>query len=235
MIVSVLRLIFAALYSLFAAILELLIVPINKSGRPFHAIARLHARGVLAGCGVHVKVVGLENVDFSRNHIYVASHASLFDIPAVIHGIPDQIRIVYKKELHTIPIWGWAMKLGHTYIPIDRSRGPEAVHGLEKAVEKIRKGDSVLLFAEGSRTPDGTLQPFKRGPFNLAVRAGVPVVPLAINGSYRILPKHSFRIRPGTITLVLGKPIQPPSPNGKESELELRDNVRKIIQQYYQQ
>jgi 1-acyl-sn-glycerol-3-phosphate acyltransferase len=235
MILSFVRVIFALLCSLLAAVLEFFVIPFNKSGRPYHAIARLHADVVLAACGVHVNVVGLERVDFTRNYIYVASHASLFDIPAVIQGIPDQIRLVYKKELHMIPIWGWAMKLGRTYIPIDRKRGADAIESLDRAVEKIRSGSSVLLFAEGSRTPDGMLQPFKRGPFNLAVRAGVPVVPLAINGSYRILPKHSFRIRPGNFTLVVGAPIQPPAVNGRESELQLRDEVYKVIHNFYKQ
>ena len=235
MILSFLKIVFALFYTGFVSMLELIIIPFDRTGKTFHALARFHAYGVLAVCGVKVNVEGLERVDFTRNYIYVASHASFFDIPAVIHGIPDQIRIVYKKELEVIPIWGWALKLGKTYIAIDRRKGVDAAQSLEEAANKMRHGASVILFAEGTRTPDGMLQPFKRGPFNLAVRAGVPIVPLAINGSYRILPKHSWHIMPGTITLVLGAPIQPPAANGKESELKLRDEVHNVISQYYKQ
>ena len=235
MILSVLKLVFALLFSLFVGALELVVIPFDRTGNVFHAVARFHARVVLAVCSIRVNVEGLDRVNFSRSYIYVASHASFFDIPAVIYGIPGQIRIVYKKELEIIPIWGWALKLGKTYIGIDRKKGVDAIQSLEEAANKIRQGTSVLLFAEGTRTSDGKLQPFKRGPFNLAVRAGIPVVPLSINGSYRILPRNSWRIKPGTITLVLGTPIEPPAANGKESELKLRDEVYAVIRQHYQQ
>jgi len=227
-ILSALKIAFALLFSAFVATLELLTIPFNRTGSLFHALARFHARGILAGCGVSLAVEGLEAVPFTRSYIYVANHASHFDIPAVIAGIPDQIRIVYKKELEKIPIFGWGLRYGKTYIGIDRGRGQEAVQSLEAAAEKIRAGASVILFGEGTRTADGNLQPFKRGPFNLAVRANVPVVPVTINGSYEVLPRGSWRIRPGTITLVLSPPI-PPRSDGKEAELALRDETSAAI------
>ena len=92
---------------------------------------------------------------------------------------------------------------------------------------------SVLLFAEGTRTLDGKLQSFKRGAFNMALRAGVPVVPLTINGSYRILQKGSMKLRPGAVTLIFDRPIQPPPADGKEAEIALRDQVQKVIQSHY--
>ena len=233
MIVSVLRIVCAIFLSAFVASLELLFIPFHRTGHLFHSLARFHARSILAVCGVHVVVDGLALVDFSRSYIYVANHASMFDIPAVIAAIPDQIRIVYKKELEKIPIFGWGLKYGKTYISIDRGKGPDAIRSLDEAAEKIRRGASVLLFAEGTRTSDGKLQPFKRGAFNLAVKAGVPVVPLTINGSYKILKKGSLRITPGTITLVLARPIEPPASNGKNTEFQLRDQVHDIIQQQY--
>jgi 1-acyl-sn-glycerol-3-phosphate acyltransferase len=233
MILSILRILFAIAFSAFVATLELLCSPFHKTGHLFHSLARFHARGVLAACGVDVVVDGLSHVDFSRSYIYVANHASMFDIPAVIAGIPDQVRIVYKKELEKIPIFGWGLKYGKTYISIDRGKGPDAIRSLDEAAKKMRNGASVLLFAEGTRTQDGKLQPFKRGAFNLAVKAGVPVVPLTINGSYKILKKGSLRITPGTITLVLSQPIEPPMASGKDTEFQLRDQVHEIIQQHY--
>jgi 1-acyl-sn-glycerol-3-phosphate acyltransferase len=109
------------------------------------------------------------------------------------------------------------------------------MQSLDRAAERIRAGSSVLLFAEGTRSPDGNLQQFKRGPFNLAAKAGVPVVPVAINGSYRVLPRHSYRIRSGTITIVLGDPILPLKANGRNAELELRDRAYAVIERNLQQ
>ncbi|MBI1803108.1 MAG: 1-acyl-sn-glycerol-3-phosphate acyltransferase [Ignavibacteriae bacterium] len=233
MIVSVVKILLIIAWSAFVASLELLFVPFHRTGKLFHALARWHSRWALAIAGVHIIVEGLEHLDFSRSYIYVSNHASLFDIPAVLAGVPDQIRIVYKKELEKIPIFGWGLKYGKTYISVNRSSGSDAIRTLEEAAQKIRHGASVLLFAEGTRSPDGKLQQFKRGAFSLAVRAGVPVVPLAINGSYTILKKKSLRINSGTITLVLSAPIEPPSADGKESEFLLRDEVRRAIEQNY--
>lgn len=234
MIASIFKLLFEVLLTLFVSILELLTIPFNRRGRLFHALARFHSRWSLLACGVKVKVEGLERIDFSRSYIYVSNHASFFDIPAVISGIPDQIRIVYKKELEVIPLFGWGLKLGKTYIAIDRKQGHDALQSLEEAASKIRTGDSVLLFAEGTRTPDGNLQPFKRGPFNLAVKAGVPIVPVTILGSYKIMPRHSWRIRPGTIRLILSEPVEIPQANGKSAEFELRDKVHAVIAKHFE-
>src|SRR6266850_3593047 len=145
MILSFLKFLFVLLFSAFISSLELLISPFIRTGKLFHALAKLHARGVLGVCGVEVRVEGLDRVDFSRSYIYVSNHASLFDIPAVIAGIPDQIRIVYKKELEKIPIFGWALKLGKTYVAIERGGGQDALQSLEVAARKVREGTSVLL------------------------------------------------------------------------------------------
>ena len=217
--------------SLFFAALELLTMPFHHGGFLFHAIARTWAHTVLFVCGVKVQTVGLRNADFTSNYVYVSNHASMFDIPAIIAGIPDQIRIVYKKELEVIPLFGWGLKWG-SYIGIDRGRRTDAVRSLEEAAEKIRNGASVLLYAEGTRTLDGKLQPFKRGAFNLAVKAGVPVVPLIVNGSFHILRKRSIVIRPGRITLTLERPIAI-NGRGKEVEMKLMEDVHAAIAKHY--
>lgn len=211
------------------SIAALCTAPFTIKGIAYHGIARLWSRGLLVISGIRLKVGGANFLDPARSYIYIANHASQFDIPATLAGIPDQIRIVYKKELEKIPVFGWSLKFNKTYISIDRGHGESALQSLEAAAEKIRSGTSVILFAEGTRSPDGKLQPFKRGPFNLAVRAGVPVVPVTINGSYAILPKHSSRIRPGTISLTISEPIYPTGSAGKNTELELRDKVHDEI------
>ncbi|MEW6511138.1 MAG: lysophospholipid acyltransferase family protein [Bacteroidota bacterium] len=228
-----LRFFTAIAISIASAILELLLIWVDRRrGRLFHAIARGWAHAVLFVSGVKVTVTGLDNVDFSRNYVYVSNHASMFDIPAILAGIPDQIRIIYKKELEVIPFFGWGLKYG-AYIGIDRGRGVEAMKSLERAIDRIRGGASVLLYAEGTRTLDGKLQPFKRGAFNLALKAGVPVVPLTVNGSYAILRKHSINVTPGKVELVLDTPIAVPTGGGKDAEMELMDKVHAAIARHY--
>ncbi|HUI65170.1 MAG TPA: lysophospholipid acyltransferase family protein [Bacteroidota bacterium] len=227
------RFIAAAVVSISSAIAELMLIWLDrKKGLVFHSIARFWARTVLKICGVNVRVVGLEKLDLSRNYVYVSNHASMFDIPVIVARVPDQIRIIYKKELEVVPFFGWGLKFG-PYIGIDRGRGNKAIRSLDQAIQRIRRGASVLLFAEGTRTRDGRLQPFKRGAFNLAVRAGIPVVPLTINGSFTILPKHSVNVRPGTVELILNSPIPVPRTEGKEGEIQLMQDVHEAIARHY--
>jgi 1-acyl-sn-glycerol-3-phosphate acyltransferase len=231
---SIIRILLIVPFTVVMSVITTIAIVLTRSPKLFDLIVRFFYQGILALSGVRVTVIGLEAIDFSRNYIYVANHASYYDIPSVMTGIPDRfIRIMYKKELQKIPIFGWAMKWTRFYIPINRGRGMEAQQSLEKAIERIKNGESVLLFAEGTRTTDGKLQQFKRGAFNIAVKADVPVVPVTINGSYGIMPKGSLQIRPGEITLVVGKPILPPAENGKSSELQLMDEVRQSIEQQY--
>jgi 1-acyl-sn-glycerol-3-phosphate acyltransferase len=230
--IGILRFLSLVFFSMVFAISAILTIPLSPSGKLFHANNRLWARVVLFFCGITVRVAGLEKLTFSRNYVYVANHASMFDIPAVIAGIPDQVRIVYKKELERIPLFGWGLKWG-SYVSIDRGSSPDALKSLDEAARTIRNGASVLLYAEGTRTLDGKLQPFKRGAFHLAVKAGVPVVPLTINGSFGILRKHSIVVRPGVVELVLESPIELDGLSGKNTEMKLMDKVRSAIEKHY--
>ena len=229
---SILRFTAAVALTFVNAIAALVCIPFDRKGKLYHGISRFWSRSVLRVCGVRICVRGAEHVDHSRPTVYVSNHASMLDIPVVVAGIADDVRLVYKKELEWIPLFGWGLKWG-SYIGIDRGRGNEAARSLEEAVTKIRRGTSVLLFAEGTRTADGKLQPFKRGAFNLATRAGVPVIPLTINGSYGIVPKHSMRIRPGTVELVLDAPIHLENATGRDAELRLMEQVHAAIERNY--
>ncbi len=229
LLLAALRLIVLLVFTIFVSTLEILAVPFHRTGKIFHTLARFHAHGVLALSGVKLRTDGVGKIDLSRNYVYVSNHASYFDIPAVLAGVPQDVRLVYKKELEKLPFFGWGLKLGGTYIAIDRSQGTDALATLEATAKKIREGSSVLLFAEGTRSADGTLQQFKRGPFNLAVRAGIPVVPVTLLGSHDVLPRDAWKVRPGPIRVVLDDPIPPPDTDGKSGELELRDRVRDVI------
>jgi 1-acyl-sn-glycerol-3-phosphate acyltransferase len=232
-LVGATRFLLAAIVTLASAVLAILLLPIDGGrGRVFHANARMWARTVLAVCSVRVRVLGLEAIDPSSHYVYVSNHASLFDIPCVIASLPGQVRIVYKKELEVIPFFGWGLKWG-SYIAIERGRSARAMKSLDIAIQKIRRGTSVLLFAEGTRTRTGQLQPFKRGAFNLAVRAGVPVVPLTINGTYGILRRRSLVIHPGNVELVLDRPITVNGERNKEAEVDLMNRVHNVITLHY--
>jgi 1-acyl-sn-glycerol-3-phosphate acyltransferase len=232
LMIGSLRFLGSAALSMFFAFLAILSIPIDTGGRLFHANARNWARSVLWFCGIQVRIRGIEKVTPDRHYVYVANHASMFDIPSIIAAVPDQIRIVYKKELEKIPLFGWGLKWG-SYIGIERSGSRDALKSLDRAAAMIRDGASVLLYAEGTRTMTGLLQPFKRGAFALAVRAGVPVVPLTVNGSFSILRKHSIVVRPGNVELVLSDPINVDQTDSKGSEQELMNRVHAAIEQTY--
>ena len=233
MISSLFKIVFVVVHtvamSLFAIVCS---IAMRRNNSFFDAFMDVYCSVMLKVCGVRLVVQGLENIDLKKNYIYVANHASLFDIPAVTSAVGGKVRFMYKKELGRIPLWGWAMNLTGQHIGVERGHGPSAMKSLDDAVERMKTGTSVLMFAEGTRTPDGNLQDFKRGAFKLALRADVPVVPLSIKGSFGILPKHTFRIHPGTITLEFDKPIVPKHSNGKSSEMELLNEVRQVIEQH---
>jgi 1-acyl-sn-glycerol-3-phosphate acyltransferase len=231
-VVGTLRVLLAALLSIGFAIIALVTIPFDRSGAVYRWNARTWARCVLAAGGITVRVKGLEKLDRGQHYVFVCNHASVFDIPAVLAALPYSINLVYKKELERVPVFGWGLKWGAD-IGIDRGSSTEARQSLDEAVAKIRGGISVLLYAEGTRTLDGKLQPFKRGAFNLAVRAGVPVVPLTINRSFGILPKGSLSVRPGTIELMIESPISMGGRHGKEAEVQLMEQVHTAIAAHY--
>ncbi|MEN8164915.1 MAG: lysophospholipid acyltransferase family protein [Acidobacteriota bacterium] len=151
------------------------------------------------------EVQGLENVP-KGPYLIISNHSSHLDGPGLIVTLPDPVYFVIKKGLAQIPVWGWAAtRIG--FISIDRSRSKAAQETLHRAVSTIREGRHILVFAEGTRSPDHRLHPFKKGGFHMAIEAGVPVLPVAINGSRRLLPKGAPSSKPGTVSVVVGAPI----------------------------
>lgn len=173
----------------------------SKTGNSVHHIARFWGRGILWVSSIRVRISGFENIDPKLSYIVMANHLSQFDIPVLLSSMPFQFRWLAKAELFKIPIFGRGMR-GAGYISIDRSDRKSAFQSLERAAKSIREGSSVMIFPEGTRSPDGGLLPFKKGGFVLAVDAGVPIIPLVISGTYDIMPKgrlliqsHSVHIR----------------------------------------
>ena len=162
--------------------------------------------GLFWAAGAWVEAEGLDNVDFSQPHVFAVNHQSMFDIPAMFVALPVNLHFVAKKELFSVPFLGWYMKAAGM-IPVDRKNGPEAVDTLKRAASRVASGESVLAFVEGTRSRTGVIGPFKKGAFMLAISAGVPVVPVAIEGARRALPPDGFGVRPERIRIRLGTPI----------------------------
>lgn len=231
--ITILRLLVIIISCLPFSILAIVSLPFDRSGRIYFWSGRTWTKFALFVCRISVSVVGLEKVDPYGNYILVSNHASGFDIPVMMNTFPH-IRIMFKKELSYVPFWGWALRWGH-HIMVDRSKGSEAMKSLERAANDVRSGGQVLLFAEGTRTRDGKLQAFKRGAFSLAAKSGVPLVPVAINGSFRILPKGSFDIRPSKIEVVISEPIETKNIATREDEVALMNTVKEIITRTYRE
>lgn len=157
--------------------------------------------------GFKLEVEGLENVDPKRPTIYVSNHQSTLDIPAHFMAVPVPFRYVAKSQLAWVPFIGWYLWLAD-HILINRANRQAAVRSLDKAAQKIRGGKSIFLYPEGTRSRDGRVLPFKKGPFALALKARVPVVPISIEGTGDSMVSGSLRIRVGAVFKVkIGKPI----------------------------
>jgi 1-acyl-sn-glycerol-3-phosphate acyltransferase len=232
MIFTALKILVLGMAAIPISIIALLSAPIDRTGRTFHTMARLWSALILWMFGIKVHTKGADQLDLSKHYIYVSNHASALDIPAVVVGIPDDIRFILKKELTRIPIWGWALRYGH-YITIDRGNARDAMKSLDEAAERMRHGASVILFGEGTRTRDGNLQSLKRGAFSLAVKAGMPVVPVTINNTFKILPRGSLRVDPADIEIVFDKPISIEGFEGRDGEDRLMKQVQEAIARNY--
>ena len=220
-------LVFIPITTLFAAS-AIIFTLFDSSGRNYAFHARWWARIGLALNNTSVELRGAEYLP-GGPFILMSNHQSNFDILSLIATIPRRIYWIAKKELFDIPIFGYSMRRGG-YIPLDRSDGRKALKSMENAASIIRQGSSVVMFPEGTRTCDGQLLPFKRGGFMLAVRAGVPVIPVTINGSGRVNPGGLLRLYSGKITLTLHPRITIPDGMNKSAAEEwLMERVQGAI------
>jgi 1-acyl-sn-glycerol-3-phosphate acyltransferase len=227
MIRSALLLIIAVIFTAFMSGCAVLFPLISPGENKAHRVASIWARILLILTNTRVKVIGTENVLAGKPQIFMANHQSDFDILIVLAHIPGQFRWIVKKELFNIPVFGTAMRSAG-YIEIDRQHHESAMMSVDEAARKIKEGKSVMSFPEGTRSRDGSIRPFKKGMFHLAIKSGVPIVPISIVGAKDIMPKRSLYIKPGKVTLVFDKPIDV-SGYGIENRNELIERVRNVI------
>ena len=179
---------------------------IDTRGRWQHACARFWSWLILKTGGIRVRVEGLEHVDPNQTLIFCANHPSAMDIPILFVHLPVQFRFVAKRELFMLPFVGWHLRrAGH--IPVDRGRPREALKSFDQAAAKVQEGCSVVLFPEGSRSRTGELGAFKAGTFYLAIRAGVPVVPITLNGTRHVHKPDTYHVRSGQTEMIIHLPI----------------------------
>jgi len=194
------------LYTLVLGCVSLVVSLFDPTGERQQRVARLWSQMILWTVGAKVQVEGLEKIDTSKPQVYVVNHLSAFDIPVLYTHLPFQFRILAKKELFRYPFMGWHLRRSGQ-IPVVLENPKASVRSLNLAVASIRKGNSLVIFPEGGRSPNGQLQAFMGGAFYAAVKAQVDVVPIVLVGTYEMLKMNSYHIKPGPVQMVVGSPI----------------------------
>lgn len=175
--------------------------------------------------GVRIRTLGLDRIDPARTYIFMSNHISNLDPPITLPLIPSRTSVMVKKELFRYPILGKIMLIG-SLVPVDRGNRDAGIAAVREAVKAIQSGMNMTIYIEGKRSYDGRLLPFKKGPFYLADECKVPVVPITISGTERVMPKARFAIEPGTVTVQFHTPIEPSEFGDRES---LMAKVREVI------
>ncbi|HMF90176.1 MAG TPA: lysophospholipid acyltransferase family protein [Candidatus Angelobacter sp.] len=175
--------------------------------------------------GAQVKIVGLDKIDPAGTYIFMSNHVSNLDPPILCPRLPGRTSVLAKKVIWRIPILAQALNLAEI-VPVEREKREAAIQSVQRAGEVMRHHINMTIFPEGTRSRDGRLLPFKKGPFHLAMETGFPIVPVTILGTYEMMPKGSMFCRPGTATLVFHPPIDP---NQFSSREDLTQAVRDVI------
>jgi 1-acyl-sn-glycerol-3-phosphate acyltransferase len=210
--------------------LTLFFIPFSRSKtRPFQVAAHLWARFLAFFSGVRVKTTGLENIPKDRALILAANHQGAADILIVLAFLPIGFRFAIKKELFKTPFFGWYLKKAG-YFSIDRDVVLSAYRTLETITDILKDGESVLIFPEGTRTRSGELGKFKRGSLLAALKSGAPIVPIAISGSFNIMPRGTWLFYPHPVKLSAGKPIYVRSEGDYNSKVEeVREAIARML------
>lgn len=197
--------IFLSLYTVLVGPPVILYTLVTKNPDPLYWAGIKGVMFFVRAVGVRVSVKGLENIP-EGVCLFVANHTSSADAPAVVGAIPRRVAVLLKESLFKWPIVGQAFRAAR-FIPVNRAARESAIASVEKATEAMKAGQSFLIYPEGTRSPDGRLQEFKKGAVVMAIKAGVPVVPMVCSGAHRIMEKRSLLIHPGEIVVEFLEPI----------------------------
>jgi 1-acyl-sn-glycerol-3-phosphate acyltransferase len=222
---SLLALLFCVIYVPLGALVAFPWTFLTGDGSFLYRVGIIGCKLAVLAAGIRVETVGLDTLDKSQTYIFMSNHASNVDPPALLSVVPRRTSVLVKQELFRIPILGRAMRLA-ALVPVDRSNREAALGSLRTAAEVLRRGINLTVFPEGTRSPDGRLLPFKKGPFHIAMESGVPVVPVTLVGTHEMMPKGSNKLKPGTVRAVFHPPIYPANVRKRE---ELMEAVRAAI------
>jgi 1-acyl-sn-glycerol-3-phosphate acyltransferase len=201
----------------------------DRRGHFAHRCARAWSWLILKTTGVNVRVEGLERITPGTTYVFVSNHQSIYDIPVIFASLPHQLRIIAKASLARFPVLGWHLRRGG-HLFVDRTH-PDHGGILKRWRALVKDGLSLIIFAEGTRSRDGTVGRFKAGSFLLALEAGLPIVPIAVVGTRHVMQKGRLRTEPGNVELIVHDPIVPPviaSPGVRDAK-RLADKVHDIV------
>jgi 1-acyl-sn-glycerol-3-phosphate acyltransferase len=218
-------------YSIVLGTVSIVSSVVDRSGRFAHGCARTWSRLILLTTGVHLDVIGLEQLTPGTTYVFVSNHQSIYDIPVVFWALPFQVRIIAKQSLGSFPFLGWHLRrTGH--LLVDRHH-PDAPAILQRWRQLLGDGLSLIIFPEGTRSPDGRVGRFKAGSFLLAMEAGLPIVPLSITGTRFVMRKGFLTTRPGLVRLTVHAPINVSARAGRPDTAAARRlcaEVRSVIE-----
>jgi len=228
--------IFDPLIWLYTLVMGLAALPggmFDRSGRRLHWFSYAWSWLIMKTIWSPVKVTGLDKIDTSKPHVYAANHASALDIPVLYVNLPFQFRIVFKKELLAYPVVGWQLKRSGQ-VCIDQQNPSHSISSIRAALKGLKEGLPLVIFPEGGRTPDGEIKPFLQGAFFLAIKAQVDIVPVAVVGTYELLPMNTYHIKCRPLEMRVGKPISTTGLSVRDLEA-VSAKVRKAMEDLYYQ
>lgn len=225
------RLVWLAIVALLATIpiaTATIFIAIVRSTSPWiDRLIRLWARALVAAAGIDLHTENMETIDPEQRYVLVCNHYSYLDIPCILTAVPQPIRFMAKASLFKVPLFGWAINRAG-FIPIDRKNRRTAVKSFDLAAERIRKGNTIVIFPEEGRSRHREMRPFQRGAFLLAMKSGQTIVPMALN-TFDVFPVGARRVKPGRVTLKVGTPIDTEGVSVRDKE-RLSEQSREQIQ-----
>jgi 1-acyl-sn-glycerol-3-phosphate acyltransferase len=219
---------------IYTVVFGLVSIPASLIGdreRILHSFARGWSWMIMKTIFSPVKVTGLDKIDTTRTHVYAVNHASALDIPVLYVYLPFQFRIAFKKELLSYPVIGWHLKRSGQ-ICIDQQNPAASIGSIRSALKSLKSGMPLVIYPEGGRTPDGQIKPFLPGAFFLAIKAQVDIVPIALVGTYQLLPMNTYHIKSRPLEMRVGEPISTAGLTGHDMQA-LSDKVHKAVCELY--
>jgi 1-acyl-sn-glycerol-3-phosphate acyltransferase len=199
--------------------------------RILHSFARAWSLLIMKTILSPVRVTGLGGVDTSKPHVYAVNHASALDIPVLYTYLPFQFRIVFKSELLSYPIIGWHLKRSGQ-ICINQQEPTRSEGSIRTGLKDLKRGTPLVIFPEGGRTPDGEIKPFMPGAFFFAIKSQVDIVPIALVGTYELLPMNTYHIKCRPLEMRVGEPISTKGLTMEDLDV-LSARVQKAIEGLY--